>query len=169
MSHSDITSNGGMDPRNEPPRPSSVQFKCTSCGHMQMVNVVYGPAGSRYFGSGANWCDACENGKPEIVDPDSDTARLQRHRDLFRTVPANVSEARRNEAEAIWLLFTQRREAIKHLEAILNTQRTAVQAMESEQNARDWLNSISSEHGAVDPLTAYYTDRANGAHAAKAP
>lgn len=43
------------------------------------------------------------------------------------------------------LMTHQRNEAAKHLQALLNTQRTAIQALESEHAAREWLESIGSE------------------------
>jgi hypothetical protein len=50
----------------EKSRPSKLPFKCTDCGHVQHVSVVYDSDGSSYFGSGANWCDQCD-GKPELI------------------------------------------------------------------------------------------------------
>lgn len=43
------------------------------------------------------------------------------------------------------LAITQRDEAVRHLHAILNSQRTATQALEAERAAREWLESIGSE------------------------
>lgn len=45
-----------------------MKFKCVDCGHEQMVSVAYDEDGSRYFGSGANWCDMCKTGLPVIVE-----------------------------------------------------------------------------------------------------
>jgi hypothetical protein len=53
-------------PAQEP--VGKLPFKCTDCGHVQDVSVVYGDDGSRYFGSGANWCDKCNDGKPELIE-----------------------------------------------------------------------------------------------------
>ena len=39
-------------------------YKCTDCGHEQSVTEVHTEHGV-YVGSGANWCDKCELGKPE--------------------------------------------------------------------------------------------------------
>ena len=39
-------------------------YKCTDCGHEQSVTEVHTEHGV-YVGSGANWCDKCESGKPE--------------------------------------------------------------------------------------------------------
>lgn len=72
-------------------------------------------------------------------------------------------------SDHIDLIAQQRDDAIRHLHAILNQQRTATQSWQSEQEARQWLESIASDPGAADPITAYYTDRANGVHSAKAP
>lgn len=47
----------------------AVEMKCGSCGHIQIANGFETPDGSRYFGSSANWCNACETGKPEPVKP----------------------------------------------------------------------------------------------------
>lgn len=46
----------------------SVKMKCSSCGHEQVANGFETENGSRYFGSSANWCDACERGKPEPIE-----------------------------------------------------------------------------------------------------
>jgi|GEM_PF-5145646 len=99
MSYSDITSDGGMDPRN---------------------------------------------------DPQSDSARLARHRDLHRTVHPDVAATAQRAAEHLSRLALvnsqhQLQIAIGHLQALLNTQRTATQAWEAEKQARDWLESIGSE------------------------
>jgi hypothetical protein len=42
----------------------SVPYKCTDCGHIQQVTEVHTSDGV-YVGSGANWCDKCNDGKPE--------------------------------------------------------------------------------------------------------
>lgn len=39
-------------------------YKCTDCGHEQSVTEIHTENGV-YVGSGANWCDACGDGKPE--------------------------------------------------------------------------------------------------------
>lgn len=39
-------------------------YKCTDCGHEQSVMEFHTEHGV-YVGSGANWCDKCELGKPE--------------------------------------------------------------------------------------------------------
>ena len=39
-------------------------YKCTDCGHEQSVTELHTEHGV-YVGSGANWCDKCELGKPE--------------------------------------------------------------------------------------------------------
>lgn len=41
-------------------------YRCTDCGHIQQVTEVLFD-GSVYAGSGANWCDKCESGKPEPI------------------------------------------------------------------------------------------------------
>lgn len=43
------------------------------------------------------------------------------------------------------VIALQGQQAIDHLHALLNTQRTATQALEAERAARDWLDSIGSE------------------------
>lgn len=70
-------------------------------------------------------------------DPDTDAARLARHRALHNIgLPPHPHQA---------LIATQRDEAILHLHAILNTQRTATQSWQAEQEARQWLASIGSD------------------------
>jgi len=44
-------------------------YRCVDCGHEQYVSEVHTEDGSVYAGSGANWCDECEVGKPERVVP----------------------------------------------------------------------------------------------------
>ncbi len=41
-------------------------YRCTDCGHIQQVTQVLCD-GHVYAGSGANWCDECESGKPEPI------------------------------------------------------------------------------------------------------
>lgn len=41
------------------------KFKCTDCGHEQLVSAIVNGT-SVYYGSGANWCDECE-GLPKRV------------------------------------------------------------------------------------------------------
>jgi hypothetical protein len=41
-------------------------YRCTDCGHIQQVTEVLSD-GHVYAGSGANWCDECESGKPEPI------------------------------------------------------------------------------------------------------
>jgi hypothetical protein len=83
------------------------------------------------------------------TDPNSDIARLAAHRDLHRTVPADVSAARREVAQAniraLGACQNNLQAAICHLHAILNSQRTATQSWQAEQEARQWLVSIGSE------------------------
>lgn len=47
----------------------SIRMKCTTCGHEQVATGFETPSGSRYFGSSANWCDGCGDGKPEPIEP----------------------------------------------------------------------------------------------------
>jgi len=155
MSYTDIASDGGMDPRNRPGgtenRPAKLPFKCSDCGHTQLVSVAYGENGERYFGSGANWCDSCGDGKPELVDQDTDAARLERHRALHNIVlpphPELTEKARRAGLTHLALANCQQQlqVAIRHLQAILNESRTATQSWQAEQEARQWLLSIGSE------------------------
>lgn len=84
-------------------------------------------------------------------DPDSNEARLARHRALFSLGPPPnlgvVEKARLNGLTSLALENSQHqlRIAIGHLHALLNTQRTATQSWEAEGATRDWLRSIGSE------------------------
>ncbi len=44
-------------------------YRCTKprCGHEQLVTEIHTEDGAIYAGSGANWCDKCNTGKPERV------------------------------------------------------------------------------------------------------
>jgi hypothetical protein len=44
-------------------------YRCEDCGHEQLVSEHHTEDGSVYAGSGANWCDSCNTGKPHRVDP----------------------------------------------------------------------------------------------------
>ena len=78
------------------------------------------------------------------TDTDSDSARIARHRALHNIgLPQHPEIAARNEYFS--LMVTQRDEAVAHLHAVLNSQRTATQAMEADRAAREWLASIGSE------------------------
>lgn len=111
--------------------PKRLPFRCAACGHIQQVSVVYRPDGGRLFGSGANWCDACGDGKPELMDQNTSTEIVARHSALRNIGLENCQ--------------TQLQVAIGHLHTLLNSQRTAVQSWEAEKAARDWLESIGSE------------------------
>lgn len=130
-------------------RPIRVTMRCTSCGHVQQVNGVQQKDGTQYLGSGAVWCDECNDGKPELIDPQSDSARLARHRDLHSPVHPDVAAAAESARAAALDMFklaaTQRDQAIAHLHALLNQRRTATQMQEAERAAREWLESIGSE------------------------
>lgn len=128
-----------------PAKDITIPMRCTSCGHVQQVNGVEQEDGTRFLGSGANWCDRCQRGKPEPIDPESDTARLAHHRALHRTVHPDIAAAARAQQEALCLLAHQRNEAAAHLHALLNQRRTATQMLDAERAARDWLVSIGSE------------------------
>ena len=128
-----------------PTKNISIPMRCTSCGHVQQVNGVEQEDGTRFLGSGANWCDRCQGGKPEPIDPQSDSARLARHIALHRTVHPDIAAAARTQQEAHLLAVHQRNEAVAHLHALLNQRRTATQMLEAERAARDWLASIGSE------------------------
>lgn len=57
-----------MEAVKEKPAPFTgtvkATYKCTDCGHEQSVTEIHTENGV-YVGSGANWCDACGDGKPE--------------------------------------------------------------------------------------------------------
>lgn len=77
-------------------------------------------------------------------DRDSDSARLARHRELHNIgLPPHPEVVARTEYTQ--LMEIQRNEAVAHLQAILNSHRTATQALETEQSAREWLRSIGSD------------------------
>lgn len=114
--------------------PKKLPFRCTDCGHIQQVSVVYRPDGGRLFGSGANWCDACGDGKPELVDQNTSIEIVARHRAM-----RNIGLPPHPQVLAMANCQTQLQTAIRHLHALLNSQRTAVQSWESEKAARDWL------------------------------
>ena len=94
-------------------------------------------------------CVLADSNSPDVlaIDPQSDAARLARHRDLHRTVHPDVAAAARAQQEALCLLTHQRNEAVAHLHALLNQRRTATQMLEAERAAREWLVSIGSEPG----------------------
>lgn len=75
-------------------------------------------------------------------DPDSDTARLARHRDLFRTVHPDVATANRT---ALGNAQEQLQVAIGHLQAMLNTARNFQDQQSADTAARNWLISIGSD------------------------
>lgn len=95
MNYTDITSDGGMDPRNA---------------------------------------------------ADTDAARLARHRALHNFLLPPHPEARARDAQRVALANCQHQlgVAIRHLQAILNSQRTATQSWRAEQEARQWLESIGN-------------------------
>ena len=51
----------------EPEHNRERLYRCTSCGHEQWVYELVRREGV-YAGSGQNWCDKCERGKPEPTD-----------------------------------------------------------------------------------------------------
>lgn len=63
---------------------------------------------------------------------------------LTRAAPI-ITAPRRTGLATLALSAHQRDEAVRHLHAILNSQRTATQALEAERAAREWLESIGSE------------------------
>ena len=83
---------------------------------------------------------AYEKGRPLVLQADV--------RDHVEWLEAGINEWRAESltnsrhAEAARLTA---RTAIRHLQAILNSQRTATQSWEAEQEARQWLRSIGSE------------------------
>jgi len=46
---------------------SRVKYRCTACGYEQSVDETRGPNGAVYAGSKADFCDKCQEGKPERV------------------------------------------------------------------------------------------------------
>lgn len=82
-------------------------------------------------------------------DPDSNEARLARHRALHSVVHPDVAAASRESdrkwMQSVTMAAIQRDTAIRHLHALLNSRRTATQSWEAEQEARLWLESIGSE------------------------
>lgn len=82
------------------------------------------------------------------VDNDTDSARLERHRALHRTVHPQIAvKARRAGLTSLALADaqTQLKTAIGHLHNILNRRCTAMEMYAAETAARDWLDSIGSE------------------------
>lgn len=79
------------------------------------------------------------------IDPQSDQARLTRHRAASRVVHPDISAAVRRNAERQALMIQQRDEAVQHLQKILNRSRTATESWQAEQEARQWLESVGSE------------------------
>ena len=77
-----------------------------------------------------------------MIDPDSNEARLARHRDAFRTVHPDVAAGRR---AALANFQEQLQVAIGHLQAVLNKCRSADEQQRADTAARDWLVSIGSE------------------------
>jgi hypothetical protein len=45
----------------------SIKMKCAECGHIQRVTCIE-TAHGRYLGSGANWCDECNDGPMHECD-----------------------------------------------------------------------------------------------------
>lgn len=87
-----------------------------------------------------------------MTDHDTDTARVDAHRSLHNIglPPHPDVESQRRYWDAalppqLALVVAQRDEAVAHLHALLNSRRTATQAMESDRAAREWLESIGSE------------------------
>jgi hypothetical protein len=88
--------------------------------------------------------DPCMSSPQRIHD---DHALRTRLINLGWTPPATqviVAKAMRSGNYMALMLF-QRKEAISHLQAILNIRRTATQALESDRAAREWLCSIGSD------------------------
>lgn len=94
--------------------------------------------------------------RAQIFDDNNEIIGLRETVVRYKTAvaAANTEAAIRDQLIAIgWtpppsvagVVLAQRREAIDHLQAILNSQRTATQAREAEQAAREWLHSIGSE------------------------
>lgn len=80
-------------------------------------------------------------------DPDTNEARLARHRALHNIGLPPHPEVQAREASRLALANSQYQLqiAIGHLHALLNSRRTATQAWEAEREARQWLESIGSE------------------------
>lgn len=116
------------------------KYKCEDCGHVQEVTHVIAEDGRVFVGSGANWCDECSGLPILLPDPDSDRARLERHRKLH-----NLGIAPHPEAVANAIKLEQLDAAIQHLKAILNVRMTANEMLAAEKAARDWLDSIGEE------------------------
>lgn len=58
--------NGNVTVPGENEMVENYLFRCTACGYEQIVKVTI--VNGRFFcGSGADWCDSCEMGKPELV------------------------------------------------------------------------------------------------------
>ena len=108
MTYTDITSDGGMDPRNV-------------AHHRVMVEAANTDAEIRAKLIDMGWTP------PEGV------------------IRVGGRLAGRATLDAMALAAHQRNEAIRHLQAILNSQRTATQSWEAEQEARQWLRSIGAE------------------------
>lgn len=71
------------------------------------------------------------------MDPRNDADRLARHRALH-----NIGLPPHPQVLTMANCQTQLQTAVRHLHALLNSQRTAVQSWEAEKAARDWLESI---------------------------
>lgn len=89
---------------------------------------------------------------PELLQAAEMVEAAARHR--FMVEAANADAQIRDKLIAMgWtpppqaaaVVLQQRQQAIDHLHALLNTQRTATQALEAEWAARNWLDSIGSE------------------------
>ena len=108
MTYTNITSDGGMDPRN-------------AAHHRVMVEAANTDAEIRRKLIDMGWT------------PPAGTIQVGARRTGRATLTAMAIAA------------DQRDNAIRHLQALLNTQRTATQALQAEQEARQWLRSIGSE------------------------
>lgn len=84
-----------------------------------------------------------------MTDKFTNEAILARHRDYFRTVHPEVKAAAMRDGEvrrmALGNCQQQLREAIRHLQSVLNQPRTHAEQQAADTAARNWLESIGAE------------------------
>lgn len=142
-------------------KETSVKYRCTTCGHIQKVIHLTDDEqrGAVYAGSAAQWCNACQSGKPEPLDPQSDAARLEAHRKRHSMYPngrpeSNVERQLRAALDRIKRAELEVSQALAYVDRIVDRQRVEVTRETYEKRNGPRLRAYTMKDARADARTA---------------